>query len=146
MTEYELHELQMLRWEQVSTTYGLLLTVVTIYLTVTFAYLAAAHFTGRDLSRFQAAILSSVFCVSALFTTYQIVALLVGMNFWGEQLVQGYSFMSESLERPELATLAKGISEESTSLWEEGLIALIGILGTVFSLLFMWSVRHPKLE
>ena len=144
MTEYELHELQMLRWEQISTQYDLVLTLITIYLTMIFAFLAAAHFTGRDMSRFQAGIFSSVFTIAALFTMYQLIGLFVGMSFWGEQLAQGYFFMAESLNKPELSELGQKVQEDSTIGWEEVFIAIIGLLGILVSLLFIWSVRHPK--
>ena len=144
MTEYELHELQMLRWEQISTQYDLVLTLITIYLTMIFAFLAAAHFTGRDMSRFQAGIFSSVFTIAALFTMYQLIGLFVGMSFWGEQLAQGYFFMAESLNKPELSELGQKVQEDSTIGWEEVFIAIIGLLGILVSLLFIWSVRHPN--
>ena len=144
MTEYELHELQMLRWGQISTQLELVLTLITIYLTMIFAYLAAAHFTGRDLNRFQAGILSSVFTIASLFTMYQVMGLFVGMSFWGEQLAQGYFLMAESLNKPELSEVGQEIQAESAIGWEEAVIAVIGMLGILVSLLFMWSVRHPK--
>ena len=146
MTEYELYELQMLRWGQVSAQYELMLTLITIYLTMIFAYLAAAHFIGRDLSRFQASILSSIFTIASLFTMYQLIGLFVGMSFWGEQLAQGYFSMAESYDQPGLVELAQDILKNSVIGWEEGLIASIGLLGILVCLLFMWSVRHPKID
>lgn len=144
MTEYELHELQMMRWEQFSMQYDLILTLITLYLTMIFAYLAAAHFTGRDLSRFQAAILSSVFTIASLFTMYQVMGLIAGMSFWGEQLAQGYFLMAETLDKPEISELGQDVLKDSVIGWEEGLIALIGLLGVLVSLLFMWNVRRPR--
>jgi hypothetical protein len=142
MTEYELHELQMLRWGQISTQYELALTLITIYLTMIFAYLAAAHFTGKDLNRFQATVLSSVFAIASLYTMYQLIGLFVSMNFWGEELAKGYIFMSDRLDEPELRELGENVRKESVLGWEEGLIAIIGMLGILVSLMFMWSVRR----
>jgi hypothetical protein len=143
MTEYELHELQMLRWGQIATQYDLVLTLITLYLTVIFAFLAAAHFTGRDMSRFQAGILSSVFSIASFFTLYQLIGLFVGMSFWGEQLAEGYFLMAERLDQPEMSELGRAVLADSVIGWEEAVIGIIGLLGILVSLLFMWSVRHP---
>lgn len=141
-----MQELQMLRWAHVSTQYELVLTLITIYLTMIFAYLAAAHFIGRDLSRFQAVVLSSVFSVASLYTMYQLVGQFFSMSFWGQELAKGYLLLSQSLNDPEHKDLAQKVQQDSVLGWEEGLIVSIGVLGVFVSLLFMWSVRHPKPE
>ena len=48
MTEFEIQELQMMRWEMTQGGMELLLALVTLYLTLIFAYLAAAHFAGAN--------------------------------------------------------------------------------------------------
>jgi hypothetical protein len=68
------------------------------------------------------------------------------MSFWGRELARGYLLLSQSLVEPELNDLAQRVQQDSVLGWEEGLIVSIGMLGVFVSLLFMWSVRHPKPE
>ena len=144
MDEFEAEELQLMRWDQLAANMDMILTLVTIYLTIVFAYLAAAYFGGRKLSRFQAATLSSIFTAAALFTLYQLAGLMLTLNFWGHQVAQGYRSMAETLQRPELLVLAERFNEESAIGWEEGVILTLGLLGVVACLMFMWSVRQQR--
>jgi hypothetical protein len=142
MGEFEAQELQLMRWDQVAANMDMILTLVTIYLTIVFAYLAAAYFGGRKLSRFQAATLSSIFTAAALFTLYQLAGLMLALNFWGHQVAQGYRSMAETFKRPELLELAERFQQEADVGWEEVVILSLGTLGVVACLIFMWSVRR----
>ena len=144
MDPFEAEELQLMRWEQVAANMDMILTLVTIYLTIVFAYLAAAYFGGRNLSRFQVATLSSIFAAAALFTLYQLAGLMMALNFWGYQVADGYRTMAEQFKRPELLELAERFHRESSAGWEEIVILGLGVLGVFACLMFMWSVRHPR--
>ena len=120
--------------------------MITLYLSLIFAYLAAAHFAGKKLSRLQTIILSGIFTVATTFILYQLIGIFISLEFWGMQIVDGYRILARDFSQPELAELADYISTNSRLGWEEGVIVGLGVLGALSSLFFMWSIRHPKVK
>ena len=100
---------------------------VAIYLTMIFAYLSAAYFVGKELTRFQLAIVTFLFTAAAGRQVFLITFLGRVAREKGRQLRD----LSESA--PDLAA-------ESSILWP----IAIWSSGIIASLLFMWSIRNSK--
>jgi hypothetical protein len=146
MTEYEALDLQMQRWELLNQNEEMLLLVLTLYLTIMFAYLVAAFFAGAKLSKGQVIIGSVIFTAAAAFTVSQIVSYLSEMNAQGAAIGQHYIAMASEFNKPNYAELAKDISRNAIFDWSDAVIISLLVSGIVASLYFMWSVRHPKEE
>ncbi len=106
---------------------------VAIYLTILFAYTTVAYFAGNKLTRFQLIVVTLMFIATAGRQVALISAAGMGLRIKVAHVVGVY----ESAGAPDLV-LATG-----ASIWWPVAIWSTGILG---SLLFMWSVRHPKTE
>ena len=102
------------------------MTAFSIYLTLTFAYLTIAYFVGKDLSRFQA------FCVSTLYAAGAFISLLSCIN----QLNFFNAVLQESEALQSATPFAAGF-------WIY-YIAPLFITGIFVSLYFMWNIRHPR--
>ena len=102
------------------------MTAFSIYLTFTFAYLTIAYLAGKDLSRFQAFSLSTLYIAGALIS---LLSCIDNLNFLHAVLQQ-----SEALQSA--ATLP-------TEFWIYYIAPLL-ITGVFVSLYFMWDVRHPR--
>ena len=102
------------------------MTAFSIYLTLTFAYLTIAYFVGKDLSRFQA------FCVSTLYAAGAFISLLSCIN----QL----NFFNAVLQQSEALQSATPFA---TGFWIY-YIAPLFVTGIFVSLYFMWNIRHPR--
>ena len=76
MTEAETLEL-------VSLYYGNAIDAFTIYISFTFAYLTVAYFIGEKLTRFQVIVVSGLYLIAALSTTF---GSIMPMLAWGELL------------------------------------------------------------
>ncbi len=102
-------------------------TAFTLYLSFTFAYLATAHFVGRELSRYQ------VFAASGLYVTAAIsgyMGVLANVQVWGK-----------------VADATRTVMDD-LPMFDAGLwmifLATIMILGVFISLYYIWDVRHAK--
>jgi hypothetical protein len=104
------------------------MTAFSIYLTFTFAYLTIAYIAGKDLPRFQAFSLSTLYIAGAFIS---LLSCIDNLNFLNAVLQQ-----SEALQSA--ATLP-------TKFWIYYIAPLL-IVGVFVSLYFMWDVRHPKTE
>jgi hypothetical protein len=101
-------------------------TSFTVYITVTFGYLAASYFTGRKLTNSQALIVSSLYLFSAF------GALL--------NLLSDNVFYAAALEHAPTLTPENALIE--VELWNTYMTILLSA-GILASLYFMWSIRHP---
>ena len=102
------------------------MTAFSIYLTVTFAYLAVSYLTGKDLSRFQ------VVCISTLYVAGAVMSLascITHLAHFGSVVRQYEELASVGPLQPEF--------------WTYYVAPLLAI-GIVVSLYFMWDVRRPK--
>jgi hypothetical protein len=105
------------------------LTAFTVYITFTFAYLVAAFFVGRQLTRYQALVASILYVFSAGSAE---ISMLANIQWMGVAVAHA-------------GNLAPTGIVQSTEFWE----IYLGVLtssGILISLYFMWDVRHPKTE
>jgi hypothetical protein len=106
---------------------------VAIYLTVLFAYVSVAYLAGQKLTRFQLAIVTFLFVTVAGREVVVIAAMGRLIRVKTLQLVEVYG------NAPAQGILL-GAGDSilwPVAMWSTGIAA---------SLLFMWSVRHPKTE
>ena len=103
-------------------------TQVTLWLSLTFAYLTASHFVGKALSRFQSRFLSTLYLfVSVMYGA----AIIMHASAW-VVLRESHRTIFDQV------WIARNVS-----FWEAGMsIFLIG--ATLGSLTFMYSVRRTK--
>ena len=105
------------------------LTALTIYITFTFSFLAAAFFVGLKLTRFQAIAACFLYVFSA---GSAVLSMLGNLQWMGVAIVHA-------------GNLAPPGMVQTAGFWE----LYLGILtscGILVSLYFMWSIRHPKTE
>ena len=118
MTEAEALELVLLASANAVTSF-------TVYITFTFGYLAAAYFTGKNLTTAQTFILSALYVFSALSAM---------LNFFSDM-----TFYAKALSYTEQALSDDIIN--SPDLWNTymGILLASGILASLY---FMRTVRH----
>jgi hypothetical protein len=121
MTEAELWQLMLLSIQDLAANLDTVLTIV-------FAYLAAAYFVGRKLTRFQAALFSSLFLFAAGVAGFMSLVMWRRAAYFMDQLVNRYGVETFAPNRP--------------------LILLFAILLAVFipaCVVFMYQIRrHPR--
>ena len=99
------------------------------YLTVVTGYLIAAYFIGRELTRFQMAVISALFVA---FSLSFIGAIYVGLN----------NILAISTQYPvQIDGWLNYVSKPVNVL-----VLVVDMLGIIMALIFMWSIRHPKKE
>ena len=113
MTEYEALDLQLQRWELLHQNEEMLLLVITLYLTIMFAYLVAAFLAGDKLSKGQVLIGSLIFTAASAFTVSQIVSYLSEMHEQGVAIGQYYIDMASEFKKPDYLALANDISKNA---------------------------------
>ena len=142
MTEYEVADLafsQIMQFQGAGALFQGIVDssadLVQQFMTVLFAYLAAAHFVGASLNRVHVLIFTSLYVLWQSWT----IAL---------HTLRGYSMRVTLEHMREIGGL-----ERSTDRLTEFMPQLIGILAFILlvgaliaSLYFMWSIRHPKTE
>ncbi len=122
MTEVEAFELALMAKANAVQTF-------TVYITFTFAYLAAAYFVGKKLTRFQSLAASGLYMFAAMSA---VINHQSDVEFLGIALDH-----TGSLQPRELFS-----SSEFWSVY----IGILSVIGIIIGLYFMWSVRHPKTE
>jgi hypothetical protein len=100
------------------------ISAIAVYLSLTFAYLAAAYFIGKDLSRLQVTTLSTIFLLFSSITAWGAAAYT---NAAVQTLVRAGSNLDSFYDaKPWVATL----------------VGASCAVGTVMCLKFMWDVRR----
>jgi hypothetical protein len=122
MTEAELVE-------SISYQFESALTVLSLYVTVTSAYLVVVYLAGSKLTRSQIAIISTLYVFIAVVSTYCFWA----WSIWGIH----YGDVLRSLETGAPVFASRYIPGLFTFAMSSGILA---------SLKFMWDIRHPKTE
>lgn len=144
MTEYEALDLQLQRWALLNQSEEMLLLVLTLYLTIMFAYLVAAFISGARLSKGQVLIGSVIFTATSAFTVSQIISYLSEMHDQKVAIGRHYIAMASEFKKPGYLEMANDISQTAFIDWSDATIVSLLVAGIVASLYFMWSVRHPK--
>jgi hypothetical protein len=104
---------------------------IAIYLSVVFAFIAAAYVAGAKLTRFQAAIAYVLFSLFSTLEVFRIVSYGLGINRLVSMSVEWGSQTDALIMSPTIRLLV------ATALWGAGGIG---------ALLFMWSVRNPRIK
>jgi hypothetical protein len=97
--------------------------VIGLYLTVTSGYLLVAYLVGKDLTRVQVSI------ITTLFVVFQGIATIAVMSYFASAEYIGHTY---------------GAARAPT--WGEEAMGLVFSAGILACLKFMWDVRHPKSE
>ena len=98
-----------------------------LYLTLIFAYLAAAYFVGKDLSRTQVTILNALFLTFSTINTFGVAAYVNS----GVLLAIGSGLVDTA-------------SIYAPRLWLAPALGISCLFGITLCLKFMWDIRHPK--
>jgi hypothetical protein len=104
------------------------ITAFSIYITFTLAYLVASYHTGSKLSSFQIVTVSILYIFAALSS---MLSLINSVLIFGQAL--------------EMTTMSSITPFAGGKFWAIGMTSLM-TSGILVSLVFMWSVRHPKTE
>jgi len=103
------------------------LAAIATYLTLVFAYLAAAYFIGKDLTRTQVTILNALFLTFSIVNAFSIAAYTNG----GVQLM-----IQSGLTNP--------ANFFTPRLWLAPTLGIACLIGIMICLKFMWDLRHPN--
>jgi heme/copper-type cytochrome/quinol oxidase subunit 2 len=118
MTEYELIDV-------LNSTLGLLISTIVAYVSFVSAYLLVAYVVGRNLSKQQTTIVSTLFMFGAGLT---IIAL------WGLSTRVGFTVQALYAENPDYPVYFPKKYREA--------LVICCLLGLVASLQFMWKIRQ----
>ena len=103
------------------------ITSFTVYISVTFAFLASIHFVGSSLTRIQTIGITALYlfaAISAAMSQAVYQQVMFRLNQSASSLLEGI-FLADPV----------------LWLWGMGAIECLGILASIY---YMWSVRHPK--
>jgi len=103
------------------------LAAIAIYITLVFAYLAAAYFVGKDLTRTQVSILNALFVTFSIINAFGVAAYTNG----GVQLA-----IRSGLTNP--------ANVFAPRLWVAPTVAIALLIGILMCLKFMWDLRHSN--
>ena len=122
MTEFEIGE-------ALTSNMGIVIEALSIYLTITSAYLVVAYLVGDKLARSQVVVVSTLFIVATLTA----VSAMIGH---GMRIVEHSQSLAQlNPDRIYTGTMATPV-----------IMIFLMLSGIVASLKFMWDVRHPKTE
>ncbi len=97
--------------------------VMALYLTVTSGYLLVAFLAGKDLTRLQASIITTLFVVFQAISTFAVMSYFAGAVYFGHTYGAG-----------------------RVPTWVGGTVGLVFAAGILACLKFMWDVRHAMTE
>ena len=125
MTEYEMTDVIMSRFGHMNVQASMDFALVS-------GYLVTAYFLGSRLTRRQVSVVNVLFC------------------FWTAGILGGYvNTVSDTIQLETaireigLSPVAGKVSDSTFAAYSFAMVQLFGILA---SLVFMWSVRHPRQE
>ena len=98
-------------------------SAIGLYLTITSGYLLVAYLAGRDLTRLQVAIVTTLYAFFAITTTIAVVNYFASVTHFGHAYGDG-----------------------RVPLWGGKVMGAILFCGVLACLKFMWDIRHPKTE
>ena len=125
MTEYEMTDIIMSR-------FGHMTEQASLYFALVSGYLITAYLVGARLTRLQVTVVNTLYC---LWT--------VGI-LWGYVNTVSDTIILEEAIRDVGATPTAGkISDSTFAAYSFSIVQAIGILA---SLVFMWSIRHPRFD
>jgi len=125
MTEYEMTDIIMSR-------FGHMTDQASLYFALVSGYLITAYVVGARLTRLQVTVINTLFCL------------------WTLGIFGGYiNTVSDTIDLEQAirgvgATLMTGSISDST--FAAYSFAIVQAVGIIVSLIFMWSVRHPRAD
>lgn len=134
MTEYEVAEIA----QGMSANIIALTTqqndVIGIYVSIVFAFIAASHVTGKELSKVRTTVATGLFCVVCFWLVWRITQLGLGINYMQDMV----------------ATHLNEQNIPTDQLWRDGIggglrvlfTVSVWSLGMVGGLVFLWDIRH----
>jgi hypothetical protein len=122
MTEYELID-------AINGTTDILITIFSMYVTFTTAYLICAYLVGGSLNRLQCFMVTVLYVASAGISTISMLSI-------GPRILDLYGTLK--LTNPARIGLAHD--------WIYIELAVLSALGIFAGLKFMWDIRHPKTQ
>jgi len=125
MTEYEMMDVIVSRFSTMT-------DQAALYFALVSGYLIAAFVIGARLTRLQ------VFVVNSLFIMWT-VGLLIGWTTALEATLD----LDAAIRRLDSPTVGSNMDSAAASAY---LFSFVQAIGIITSLVFMWSVRHPKTE
>jgi hypothetical protein len=150
MTEYEIADLALSGAELIKTQSAinlnqgsLIVDNLTLFYSLLFGYLLAAYAAGKKLSTMQAAILTGLYLAAVAYNRFYGFILLTESQF---QISRTYQ-MWQATSWQEIVTAVT--SSPALTAQQTGILAYTTafiVLSVLASLLFMWSVRHPREE
>jgi hypothetical protein len=150
MTEYEIADLALSGAELIKTQSAinlnqgsLIVDNLTLFYSLLFGYLLAAYAAGKKLSTMQAAILTGLYLAAVAYNRFYGFILLTESQF---QISRTYQ-MWQATSWQEIVTAVT--SSPALTAQQTGIMAYTTafiVLAVLASLLFMWSIRHPKDE
>ena len=125
MTEYEMTDIIMSRYAQMT-------EQASLYFALVSGYLITAYVVGSRLTRLQVTVINTLYCL------------------WTVGILGGYiNTVNDTIELEQVirsvwaTTTAGNISDLTSAAYSFAIVQTIGIIA---SLVFMWSVRHPRTE
>jgi len=125
MTEYEMTDIIMSRYAQMT-------EQASLYFALVSGYLIAAYVVGSRLTRLQVTVINTLYC---LWT----VGILAGYINTVNDTIK----LEQAIRSVRVTRTAVNISDSTSAAYSFAIVQAIGIIA---SLVFMWSVRHPKAE
>ena len=124
MNEYEMTDLILSRYANIA-------EQASLYFALVSGYLIMAYLIGEKLTRLQVSVVNGLF---VLWT----VGILMGY-FTSVEAVFDLSQAIQNLENPT-------VGDNTGSAASFHMFSAIQVVGIIASLVFMWSVRHPKIQ
>jgi len=136
MTQYQMRDLGASTTANIIEMTGQQGDYIAIYVSVIFAFIAAAYVAGRDFNKLQTTVSTVLFCLVCSWLVYRITMLGLGVNFMIE------------LSDKEIYSQIGG---DSGAAWRASgyrvmITALIWSMGMVGALVFLWDIRHRNTE
>ena len=136
MTEYEIADLAISKAALIQTQVSIVQTSgstiienLTLFYTLVFGYLLAAHFIGQKLTKIQALILTVLYLAAVSYNR---------ISAWG--IYKGFIFYYGQMEEMVGTPIPRGMATHENLY----LVTIFIVFSVLASLYFMWSVRHPK--
>jgi hypothetical protein len=148
MTEYEIADLALSGAELIKTQSAinlnqgsLIVENLTLFYSLLFGYLLAAYAAGKKLSTMQAAILTGLYLAAVAYNRFYGFILLTESQVQMSRTYQLWQATSWQ-EIVTAVTYSPALTAQQTAIMAYTTAFIV--LAVLASLLFMWSVRHPR--
>ena len=108
--------------------------VIGIYVSIVFAFIAASHVTGKELSRIRTTVATALFCIVCIWLVWRITQLGLGINYFQDTVVAHLNEQNIGIDQ----MWADGISGGLRVLFT----VAVWSLGMFGGLVFLRDIRH----